>query len=91
MTLAFIVFCFFVLDTKARRSPCLWLAGDLELGGVQPQPHALGLGVGEHVLQGPHPHTRPLRNGEAPPGQQPDHLTDRAGHGGAVQSAGDHA
>jgi hypothetical protein len=40
---------------------------DLDLGGVQPQLNALALGVVQHVLQGPPPHTRPVRDGEPRP------------------------
>jgi len=53
MTVAFMVFCFFFPETNARRPPRpagRWTA-DLDLGGVQPQLDAFGLGVGEHVGQ----------------------------------------
>ncbi len=54
ITVAFIVFCFFLPDTDARRPPRP--AGgraDLDLGGVQTQLDTFGLGVGKDIRQRP--------------------------------------
>lgn len=59
---------------------------DLDLGGVQPQLDALGLGIGEHICQGPKPHTRAVGNRAASFGQEPAYLSDGAGDGGAVDT-----
>ncbi len=59
---------------------------DLEFGGVQPQLDAFGLGVCEHIRQGPQPQAGPVRDRTSPLGRQPSHLTDRTGDGGAIDA-----
>ena len=59
---------------------------DLDLGGIQPQLDAFGLGVGEHIRQGPKPQARTVRDCASAFGQEPAHLSDRAGNGGTVDT-----
>lgn len=66
--------------------PCRGRPSDLDLGGVQPQLDALGLGVGEHVLQCSKPQARPVGNSKAPFRQQSAHLTDGTGDGRAIDA-----
>ncbi len=81
MRVAFIVFCLFFPETNARRPP---RPADLDLGGVQAQLDALGLGVGEHLRQCPQTRTRAIGNRASTLGQEGAYLPDRAGDGGAV-------
>jgi hypothetical protein len=57
---------------------------DLRLGGVQAQLNAAGVGVGDHVGQGPQAQARLAGDGEAAGGQQRPDLVDGAGDGGAI-------
>jgi hypothetical protein len=56
----------------------------LHLGAVDPQLHALGGGVGEHIGQRPQPQPGPARHREPAGGQQRPDLPGRAGDGRAV-------
>ena len=87
-TVAFFVFIFFLPDTNARR-PGLPARGaaDLDLGPVDPQFHAAGGGVGEHVGQGAQPQARMGGDGEPAGRQQRADLLDGAGDGRAVDPA----
>lgn len=81
------MFCFSLPETNARRPPRP--AGGrafLDLGGVRPRLDALGLGVCEHIRQGPQPQAGPVRDRASPLGQQPSYLADRTGDGGAVNA-----
>ena len=72
-------------ETNARRPGLLAQgAADLDLGAVDPQFHAMGRGVGEHVRQGMKPQARAVRDGEPAGRQQRPDLADRAGDRGAV-------
>ena len=57
---------------------------DLGLGRVDAQLYAAGLGVGDHVSQGPQAQARLARDREAAGGQQRPDLVDRPGDGGVV-------
>jgi hypothetical protein len=57
---------------------------DLRLGGVQAQLNAAGVGVGDHVGQGPQAQARLAGDGEAAGGQRRPDLVDGAGDGGAI-------
>lgn len=59
-------------------------AADLDLGSVDPQLDALGIGVGEQVLNRVQPQSGPVGDGEAAGRQQWPRLADRPGDGGAV-------
>jgi hypothetical protein len=58
----------------------------LHFGSVDAQVDSLGLGMGEDVGQGMRPHTEPLRDGKATPGQQRTDLVDCTGNGGPGHS-----
>src|SRR5512135_1408069 len=62
--------------------PARLRAADDDLAAVDPQPDAMGGGIGEHVSQGVQP--RPGRGGISPAGQQRPDLVHGAGHRGAV-------
>ena len=78
------VFCFFLLDTNARRPGRLALGLRLHLSAVDPQLHALGGGVSEHVGQ----RLRPGLAGHREPalGQQRPDLPGRAGDSAVVHA-----
>jgi hypothetical protein len=61
-------------------------AAHLHLSAVDPQLHALGSGVGEHIGQRPQPQPGLARHREPAPGQQRPDLSHRAGDGGAVHA-----
>ena len=58
----------------------------LDLGGVQPQFDAFGLGVGEHVLHGAQTYPWPVRDRASALGQQRADLAHGPCDGGAVHS-----
>ena len=78
---ALMVFCFFLPDTNARRPGRPAGAGDLHLGAVDPQRHALGGGVGEHIGQRAQPQPGLAGHREPAGGQQRPDLSYRAGDG----------
>jgi hypothetical protein len=57
---------------------------NLGLGGVEAQLDPAGVGVGDHVGQGPQAQARLARDGKAAGGQQRPDLVDRASDGRAV-------
>lgn len=59
---------------------------DLDLGGVQPQLDALGLGVGEHIRQRPKPQVGMVGDRASPFGQECAYFCDCAGDRGAVDT-----
>jgi hypothetical protein len=61
-------------------------AADLDLGGVQPQLDALGLGIGEHIRPGPQPQARAIGDRTSTLGQKSADLTDRASDSGAADA-----
>ena len=79
------VFCFFLPETNARR-PGRPAGGPahLHLGAVDPQLHAFGSGVGEHVRQRPQPQPGLAGHREPAGGQQRPDLPGRPGDRGAV-------
>lgn len=84
MVVVLMVFCFFLPETKARRpGPACLRAANLGLGAIDPQPDPRGLGVGEHVRQGPKSHAGVVGDCEATHGQQRADLPDGAGDRGA--------
>ncbi|GAB3953533.1 hypothetical protein GCM10028832_08480 [Streptomyces sparsus] len=58
----------------------------MDLGGVQAQLDAFGLGVGEHVRQRAQPQAGAVGDRAPPLGQERSYLCDRAGDGGAVDA-----
>ncbi|MDQ0828180.1 hypothetical protein QF032_000024 [Streptomyces achromogenes] len=81
------MFCFFLPETKARASAAAgrWPA-DLDLGGVQTQLDAFGLGIGKYIRQRPKPQAGTVGNRAPPLRQERAHLCDRPGDGGTVDT-----
>jgi hypothetical protein len=85
ITVAFLVFCFFLPETKARR-PGFPAGGppDLHFGAVDPQLDAFGGGIGKDAGQGAQPHVGLFGHGEPAGRQQRPDLPDGAGDRGPV-------
>lgn len=62
------------------------LRADLDLGGVQAELDALGLGAGEHIRQCPKTQARTVGDCAPPLGQQGAYFSDGPGDGGAVDT-----
>jgi hypothetical protein len=73
-------------DERAPSATAGRWPADLDLGGVQTQLDALGLGIGEHIRQGPQTQARAVGDRAPPLGQERTYLADRAGDGGAVDA-----
>jgi len=73
-------------DERPPTAPTRTGPTHLDLGGVQPQFHTLGVGVGEDVLQGAQPASRAVGDRASALGQQGADLADGAGDGGTVHS-----
>jgi hypothetical protein len=58
----------------------------LHLGAIDPQPHTIGRGVGEHIRQRPQPQPALTGHGEPACRQQRPDLPGSAGDGGPVDS-----
>jgi hypothetical protein len=73
-------------DERAPSAASGWRPADLDLGGVQAELNALGLGIGEHVRECPQAQSRTVGDRASPLGQESTYLPDRAGDGGAVDA-----
>lgn len=76
----------FLLARDERPSAASARAGppDLHLGGVQPQFHTFGPGVGEHILHSGQAHPWTVRGRASALGQQGAELADGTGDGGTI-------
>lgn len=81
------MFCLFYPGTDARLPPqpaAGWRTPDF--GSVQTQLDTLGLGIGEHVSQGPEPQPRTVGDRASTLGEKPAYLTGRAGDRGTADT-----
>lgn len=81
---AILVLLLLARDERASSGAVGCGPADLDLGGVQPQLDALGLGIGEHIRQGPQPQARTVGDRASTFGQEPAYLSDRTGDSGTV-------